>query len=89
MKTQYTNVIDRCGDSRIAGIEDGKWVSLSAGCASLEGREISESPVGKQCVAFWHGQDEVAGEDGAVYRPARLRRRLESARKAGMVRFTV
>lgn len=89
MKTQYINVIDRSGDCRIAGIANGQWLSLSAGCASLDGREYSESPVGTQCIAFWHGQSPVTGEDGAVYRPARLRRRLESARKAGMVRFTV
>ena len=85
---KYINVIDRVGDSRIAAIENRQWVSLSAGCARLEGRENSEAPVGNQCVARWHGGSPVADEDGVIYHPAPLRRRLAEQRQLGMVRIT-
>jgi hypothetical protein len=68
----YKNVFDPYGQRRIAGIENGDWVSCSNGIASLEGRENGMSPYGSQATGTWPcwpHQRLVDVETGAVYLP--------------------
>ena len=64
---RFVNVKTESGEQRIAGISrNGEWFSVSAGIASLEGREQSADCTGGQCEGGWlTGQtltDEVTGE---------------------------
>ena len=70
MKT-YRNV-EADGERRIALISNNQWVTLSAGIASLEGREKGMSPNGTQCSGTWmQGQPVQDVETGAWYPHAR------------------
>jgi hypothetical protein len=71
MKTQYVDVVDEIGERRVAGIQAGRWVTISAGICSLAGRENSLKPVGEQC-AGWpgvKGQPLLAADGRTVYQP--------------------
>ena len=68
MEIIYKNVVDKNGEDRIAAIQDGEWVSISAGIASLEGREYGMAPYGTQCNGSWLGRSPVTDQaTGKVY----------------------
>ena len=56
---KYVNVITMSGERRIAGVENGKWRTISVSEATLEGRENSVSPYGKQCPGYWMDGESV------------------------------